>query len=62
MTLRELYFDGCEKISDNSLLKLAKPRAPPDNNFTNLDNYPSQIRDIVECVDLLTLKKAVANL
>jgi len=26
--LRELYLDGCERINDNALIKLTKPRVP----------------------------------
>jgi hypothetical protein len=30
--LKELYLDGCEKINDNALLKLTKPKLTAPNS------------------------------
>jgi hypothetical protein len=50
LTLRELYLDGCEKINDAALIKLAKPRGH-DSLRRKQTCTEMQLRDLTGCVD-----------
>ena len=60
-TLRELYLDGCEKINDTALIKLARPRGV-DNPRRKHQCTEMKLRDLTGCVDQLTFKKALWSL
>ena len=54
--LRELYLDGCEKINDQALVNLTKPRQGQEIEFSSQE-VPLYIRDLCGSDDIYLYRK-----